>query len=231
MEKETALTPVQQEERAFALAQRQARVYTSSSIVPEAYRGDANIGNAIIALDIAKRINANPLMVMQNLYIVHGNPGWSSKFLIATINSCGRFTPLRYEFTGEEGKASWGCRCYAYEKSDKGHAEKLLGTWVTMDMAQREGWSSKAGSKWKTIPQQMLMYRAAAFWQRAYAPEISMGLLTADEQEDIAEAPQKPATEIIEDVPYEEIESPKDKVVMAMAKQSKAEPQQEVDEG
>ena len=88
----TALTLVEQEEKAFNLAQRQAKVYTSSSIVPQAYQGDKNIGNVIIALDIAKRLNSNPLMVMQNLYVVHGNPAWSSKFLIATINSCGRFT-------------------------------------------------------------------------------------------------------------------------------------------
>lgn len=212
----TMLTPVEQEERAFNLAQRQAKVYTSSSIVPDTYRGDANIGNAIIALDIAKRINANPLMVMQNLYIVHGNPAWSSKFLIATINNCGRYTPLRYEFCGEEGKASWGCRCYAYEKRDTEHTEKLLGTWVTMDMAQREGWQGKPGSKWKTMPQQMLMYRAAAFWQRTYAPEISMGLLTEDEQEDIA--PYQPAK--IEDVEFTEVvdDSPQSKVAQAMAR-------------
>jgi hypothetical protein len=36
------------------------------------------------------------------------------------------------------------------------------------------------------MPNQMLRYRAAAFWQRVYCPEISMGLLTAEEADDIA---------------------------------------------
>lgn len=215
----TALTLVEQEEKAFNLAQRQAKVYTSSSIVPQAYQGDKNIGNVIIALDIAKRLNSNPLMVMQNLYVVHGNPAWSSKFLIATINSCGRFTPLRYEFKGEEGKASWACRCYAYERSDKDHSERLEGSWVSLDMAQREGWSTKAGSKWVTMPDQMLRYRAAAFWQRTYAPEISMGLRTADEEEDISYAEAQAAQpDVIDDADFKKIEDPADKVKAAMAR-------------
>lgn len=215
----TALTLVEQEEKAFNLAQRQAKVYTSSSIVPQAYQGDKNIGNVIIALDIAKRLNSNPLMVMQNLYVVHGTPAWSSKFLIATINSCGRFTPLRYEFKGEEGKASWACRCYAYERSDKDHSERLEGSWVSLDMAQREGWSTKAGSKWVTMPDQMLRYRAAAFWQRTYAPEISMGLRTADEEEDISYAEAQAAQpDVIDDADFKKIEDPADKVKAAMAR-------------
>jgi hypothetical protein len=118
-------------------------------------------------------------MVMQNLYIVHGSPSWSSKFLISCINSCGRFSPLRYEFNGEDK-----CRAYAYEKSDKEHKEPLYGDWITLEMAKSEGWMSKAGSKWKTMPSQMLRYRAAAFWQRVYAPEISMGFYTREEVED-----------------------------------------------
>ena len=35
------------------------------------------------------------------------------------------------------------------------------------------------------MPSQMLRYRAAAFWQRVYCPEISMGLITKEEAEDI----------------------------------------------
>ena len=52
-------------------------------------------------------------------------------------------------------------------------------------MVKNEGWASKPGSKWKSMPEQMFRYRAAAFWQRMYAPEISMGFSTADEIEDI----------------------------------------------
>ena len=81
---EFALTPVGQTVKQFEVMQRMAKMYTESSIVPEAYRN--NMGNCVIALDMAMRMNLNPLMVMQNLNTVKGNPSWASKFLIATIN-------------------------------------------------------------------------------------------------------------------------------------------------
>lgn len=183
---EYALTPAGQAAKQFEIIQRKAIALTKSTIVPEAYRGDGNIGNCIIALEMAERMGVVPLMVMQNLYIVHGNPAWSSKFLIASINASRRFSPLCFEFKGEEGKADYGCRCYAYEASDKERKEPLYGDWITLDMANKEGWTKKSGSKWLTMPNQMLRYRAAAFWQRVYCPEISMGLLTTEEAEDIA---------------------------------------------
>ena len=103
-----ALTPVGQQVKQFEVMQRMAKMYTTSTIVPQNYQGDANIGNCIIALDMAVRMNANPLMVMQNLSIVHGQPSFSSKFLIATINASKRFSPLRYEFKGEVGTPEYG---------------------------------------------------------------------------------------------------------------------------
>lgn len=203
-----ALTPAGQMVKTFEVQQRMAQMYATSTIVPQMYQ--QNIGNCVIALDMANRMQANPLMVMQNLYIVHGMPGWSSKFLIATINSCGKFTPLRYEFKGTEGKEDWGCRCYAFEKSDADHKEPLYGDWVTLKMAKAEGWSTKTGSKWLTIPGQMLRYRAAAFWQRIYAPEISMGFMTSDEVEDI------------QDITYEEVKQQKAESEMTYARNANA---------
>ena len=88
----------------FALLQRQASMFSKSTLVPQQFQGEQNLGNAIIALEMAQRMNASPLMVMQNLYIVYGNPGWSSKFLIATFNQCGRFEAIKYKETGKKGK-------------------------------------------------------------------------------------------------------------------------------
>ena len=174
-----ALTPVGQYQKEFETLQRQAKMYAQSTIVPATYAG--NVGNCAIALDMAKRLCAMPLTVMQNLYIVHGMPAFSTKFLVACINASKRFSPLRYEFRDEDT----ACRCYAYEKSDREHTDPLYGDWITMEMADAEGWSKKNGSKWKTMPTQMLRYRAAAFWCRVYCPEISMGLMTREELNDI----------------------------------------------
>ncbi len=148
----------------------------ASDIIPQAFQKKP--ANVLIALDMANRLNASPMMVMQNMYVVYGNPGWSSKFLISTFNMCGRFSPLRYEFFGKPGTDDYGCRAYASELST---GEKLTGPDVTIGMAKKEGWYGKNGSKWQTMPQLMLTYRAAAFFIRTCAPEISMGLPTADE--------------------------------------------------
>ena len=167
----------------FELMQRIANAFSQADMVPKQYQG--SIPNCMIALDMAQRIGANPLQVMQNLYIVHGTPGWSAKFLIATVNTCGRYSSLRYEWKGEPNTPEFGCRAWAVENKT---GERLDGIWVTWKMVNAEGWASKNGSKWKTMPDQMFIYRAASFWQRAYAPDLGMGLQTAEEVHDIYDA-------------------------------------------
>lgn len=71
---------------------------------------------------------------------------------------------------------------------EKATNERLDGIWVDWKMVKAEGWSTKNGSKWKTMADQMFVYRAAAFWQRAYAPELGMGLQTQEEVQDTIDA-------------------------------------------
>ncbi|WP_252151905.1 hypothetical protein [Acinetobacter sp. ANC 4177] len=51
-------------------------------------------------------------------------------------------------------------------------------------MAVKEGWYQKNGSKWQSMPEQMLRYRAASFFGRIYAPDLLMGLRTQEEELD-----------------------------------------------
>lgn len=165
---------------AFETAQRMAKLLTSSTIVPQTYR--ENLADTVIALEMANRIGANPLAVMQNLYIVHGRPAWSSQFLISCINASGKFTPLRYEMAGEKGSDSRSCVAWAVDKA----GERLEGPMVSIDMAKAEGWYNKSGSKWKTMPELMLRYRAATLFARLYAPDLTMGIHCDDEIIDIS---------------------------------------------
>lgn len=173
--------PTTSDEASFNILLRKAKGYAQSTLVPKAYQG--SVPNVLIAMQIANRIGADDLMVMQNLHIVQGRPSWSSSFLIATVNACGRFTPMRFEVVGSDPKRpDYRVRAYA---EDKQTGEKCVGAWITWDMVKAEGWESKAGSKWKTMPEQMFMYRAAGFWARVYAPEVSMGIHATDEIEDV----------------------------------------------
>lgn len=156
-----------------------AKVLAESTIVPATFKG--NIGNAMIAIDMAQRLHTNPLMVMQNMYIVYGQPAWSAKFLVACINASGLFaSPLRYEFVGKEGTDNWGCRAYAIDKQ----GEILKGSLITYGTARASGWLTKKDSMWQKEPEQMLRYRAATRFQTAYCPEISCGLSTKEDIED-----------------------------------------------
>jgi len=174
------LAIVQAETQQFELAQRQAKMLASSSLVPKDFQG--NVANCGIAINVAKRTRLDPLMVCQNLAIIHGRPSWSATALIGMINSCGRYTPLRFVFDNEDTPTS----CYAVA-TDKESGQELKGERITLEMAKKEGWSTKTGSKWLTMPGQMLRYRAASFWSRAYASDLSLGFYTQDEVRDFSE--------------------------------------------
>lgn len=164
---------------AFTAQVRQARALASSDLVPQQYRG--NVANVLVASELAGRIGASVMAVMQNLHIIQGKPSFSSSFLIACVNSCGRFSPMRFRADGEGD--DYGVCAVA---TDVKTGEECVGPRVTWKMVKAEKWNAKNGSKWLTMPDVMFNYRAAAFWARLYAPELSLGMHTTDEHEDIA---------------------------------------------
>lgn len=158
----------------FELAQRMATALSKSTIVPQDYRN--NISNTLIALDMSNRIGISPMMVMQNLYVINGRPSWSSQFIIALINNSKRFSEsLKFKLEGKADEMS----CYAYTKNYSG--EEVLGPVISMKMAKEEGWLSKSSSKWKTMPEVMIRYRAASFFGRLYCSDLLMGIYSDEE--------------------------------------------------
>lgn len=170
------------DDKSFNHMQRVAKMLSSSSLVPESYRGDKNMANVMVALEMANRVGASPLQVMQNLNVIKGKPSWSSQFIISSINSCGKFNRLKFDIAGKG--MDMKCTAWAIEKET---GDRLDGVEITMQMAKDEGWLNKEGSKWKTMPELMIRYRAAAFFGRLYVPEIMMGMLTMEELQDMSE--------------------------------------------
>lgn len=167
-----------EKERNFALAQREATALAKSSLVPKEFSG--NVANCLIAMNLAKRTGFDALMVMQNLDVIHGRPSFRASFLIACVNACGRFTPLKYRLSGDGDERT--CVAVAHDRET---GDEVEGPPVSIKMAKDEGWYGKNGSKWKTMPDLMLRYRAAAFFARTIAPEVSLGMMTSDELEDM----------------------------------------------
>ena len=175
----------------FEQGQRMCKLLSTSNLVPPQFQG--NVANTFIALELANRTASSPFFVMQNLHVIHGRPSWSAQFIIAALNTCGRFSPLRFEMSGEgDGRQ---CVAWAIELAS---GERLEGPPVSLTMAKEEGWSTKAGSKWKSMPELMLRYRAATFFGRLYAPDILMGMRSSEELFDygdtLPEAAQAPGS-------------------------------------
>lgn len=240
----------------FETMQRVCGMFANSELVPDMYKiseknpKEKAIANCMIAVEMATRIQASPLMIMQNMVIIYGRPSWSSKFLVATVNTCGRFNPLQYEIKniGKLGKVEYteyskewvqpqgggkgyykntaktstfdgtnidNLQCVAFTTA-KGSNDRLESSPISIELAVKEGWYTKAGSKWQTMAKQMLMYRAASFWTSAYAPELSMGMRTTEEYEDMRE---------VIDVDHEEVtDAALDKIEKEIKEQANKEP-------
>ena len=154
------------------------QMISKSNLMPQSYQGKPE--DCFLALQFAVRLGMEPLTVMQNLYVVKGKPSWSGQFCMALIRANPAFSNVRLVYTGTKGTDNRGAYVTAIRTSD---GSVVDGTEVTIAMAKAEGWISNA--KWKSMPEQMLGYRAAAFFARLHCPEALLGIQTSEEVEDV----------------------------------------------
>ena len=159
----------------------QAKFLSNSTIVPVQYQRKPE--NCYIAIDMANRMGVPVMMVMQNLYIVQGKPSWSGTAIKSMLENSGKFEDLETVYVGQPNTDNWGAFVTAKLKKN---GKVLKGATVTIKTAKDEGWYNKSGSKWKTMPELMLTYRANAWFARQFAPELLMGLQSVEEVEDVS---------------------------------------------
>ena len=164
--------------KAYNRIAQMAENLAKSDLVPQNYHN--NPGNCFLAINFANKLGMEPLTVMQNLYVVKGKPSWSGQFCMALIRANPGFSNVRVVYTGTKGTDNRGCYVTALRTSD---GSVVDGTEVTISMAKAEGWISNP--KWKNMPEQMLAYRAAAFFARVHCPEALLGIQTVEEVEDV----------------------------------------------
>lgn len=172
----------------FEVAQRMAKQLSASAIIPTEYQG--NISNCIVALELASRLNASPLAVMQNCDVIHGKPSFRASFMIGLINGSGKFaTDLQFALHGDGDART----CIAWVIDQGG--TRIEGPPISIKMAKDEGWYSRNGSKWQTLPELMLRYRAAAFFARLHTPDLLLGMHTSEERYDTIDVTPPPPQE------------------------------------
>jgi len=106
------------------------------------------------------------------------------------IQGCGRFDGFTYKETADS------CQCVAVLKAS---GEEVSGPKITMDMAKREGWTKN--TKWSTMPQTMLRYRAASAFGRFHIPDLILGIKSVEENE-VIEA----EIEVVEETPQSKLD-------------------------
>lgn len=172
----------------FNTAMKIAEELAKSDIIPKEFQKKP--ANCLIAVELANRLKASPFQVMQNMDVIYGRPALRSAFIIACINNSGKIIgSLKFEMNEKTTK----CRAWAIEKET---GARLNGPTITLEMAEKEGWLTKSGSKWKTMPDLMLRYRAASFFGRLYCPEILNGMYSEDEITYMKSAENMTATDI-----------------------------------
>lgn len=206
----------------FELLQRQGKMLSQCSMLPANFKN--NIPDCAIALEMSARMGyaVSPLLILQSIVTVHGKPTFEAKFVIGLLKSRCGYRRFDYEMSGKVGDAGEvrrtprigrdgkpvldkngnpifdneiirdGRTCLAYAIDRDGN--RIEGVPISMAMAKVEGWYDKNGSKWQTMPELMLRYRAATFFKNIHCPEITMGFRTSDEAIDI-----DPEVEIIDE--------------------------------
>lgn len=163
----------------FELQQREAKALSVSAFFPTALKGD--VASAVIIHDLSNRMKISVLEVAQSIYIIHNKPSFSTTFMVARLNQSGLIKgALRCIISSDKQN------CYA-SAIDAETGEELKGMTVTMDIAKAEGWLSKSGSKWKTMPELMLRKRAQSFFIKEFYPEVLFGLQSSEELSDVVD--------------------------------------------
>lgn len=164
----------------FEFFQRKAALYASSKIIPKDFQG--KVAECYQVVEMAQHLKVPEMIAFQHCYIIHGKVSFSAVFMISCFNTCGKFTPIDYEFVGEGDTRA--CRAITTCKET---GEQFIGPEISIATAKADGWYNKAGSKWKTIPELMLRYRAASWLIKTVAPELAVGLSESEEVRDVAE--------------------------------------------
>ena len=173
---------------------RIATGFSKTKLVPAHFQGHPE--DCMIAIDLAERLNCPPLMVMQNIYVVGGRPGFSVEFLTALTILRGSFsTPITYSTSGTLNDGTLAVTA----KTRLANGAEVSAT-VTLAEARADGWDRNP--KYKSMPEHMLTKRAAGRLISLYAPDVKLGMPTIEEAQDdaitawnepVRPEPQRPA--------------------------------------
>jgi hypothetical protein len=135
------------------------------------------VANAAAAVLQGITLGIDPLMALQQIYIVHGRPGLYAKMMVALVQSRG------HEVWTNEGECT-DQRAVVYgRRRGSQNTERVI---VTMDTARKAGWTSNQA--YAKTPADMLWNRAAARVCDRIASDVLKGIASVEEIQDSIQA-------------------------------------------
>jgi hypothetical protein len=162
---------------AFEHLWRVAKAFSMSGMVPSHFQGKPE--SCMVALMYADQLGEHPMVMFQEVTVINGRPGTSARFAIARANKSGLLAgPITWTEKGQGDALEVTASATLRETGE------LIQAKVTMKEAAADGWTRN--SKYKSIPGQMLRWRAATRLINLYMPEVLFGLGVKDEIEAVS---------------------------------------------
>lgn len=187
MAESTALTTTTQQQSPGALAflhdgaafehlWRVAKAFSMSGMVPPHFQGKPE--SCMVALMYAEQLGEHPMVMFQETGVINGRPSTSARFAIARANKSGLL----------QGVITWtekgqGDALEVTASATLRETGEVIQATVTMKEAAADGWTRN--SKYRSIPEQMLRWRAATRLINLYLPEVLFGLGVREEIEQV----------------------------------------------
>jgi hypothetical protein len=124
----------------------------------------------------AEQLGEHPMLLFQEISVINGRPNTSARFAISRANKSGLLQgPITWKSKGQGEALEVTASAVLRETGE------VLTATVTMREAVADGWTRNP--KYKSIPEQMLRWRAATRLINLYMPEVLFGLGVREEAE------------------------------------------------
>jgi hypothetical protein len=153
---------------------RLAKAFSMSGMVPAHFQGKPEA--CLVAMLYAEQLGEHPMLLFQEISVINGRPNTSARFAISRANKSGLLQgPITWKSKGQDAALEVTASATLRDTGE------VITATVSMKEAHADGWTRNP--KYKSIPEQMLRWRAATRLINLYIPEVLFGLAVREEAE------------------------------------------------
>lgn len=173
---------------------RLAKAFSMSGMVPSHFQGKPEA--CLVAMLYAEQLGEHPMLLFQEISVINGRPNTSARFAISRANKSGLLQgPITWTEKGKDAGLEVTASAVLRETGE------VITATVTMAEAVADGWTRNP--KYKSIPGQMLRWRAATRLINLFIPEVLFGLGVKEdavERVTVREAPTQSGGSVVADL-------------------------------